>query len=71
MSTWDDVQRRVEDLEVRYAFQEDALRQLDEVVRAQADLIERLTAELRALREEQAKNAPPEAPPEEQVPPHY
>lgn len=67
----DDLTRRIEELEIRYAFQQDELRQLDEVIRQQAEQIEAMAGEIRALREQLDKDASPEAPPEEQVPPHY
>lgn len=63
--------QRLEDLEIRYAFQQDHLQQLDDVLREQADTIERLTSELSSLREQVAQGLEGEAPPEEQVPPHY
>lgn len=67
----DEILRRIEDLEVRYAFQQHELQQLDEVVREQADLIQQLRLELQQLREQMEQDAPPEPPMEEQVPPHY
>lgn len=67
----DELRRRLEELEVRYAFQQDELRQLDEVIREQAARIEALVAEVRALRDQMEREGPPEPPPEEQVPPHY
>ena len=67
----DDPSKRLQDLEVRFAFQEDQIRQLDEVIREQASLIERLQHDVVALREEQKELGGDEAPIEEQVPPHY
>jgi uncharacterized coiled-coil protein SlyX len=67
----DELLRRLEELEIRYAFQQDELRQLDEVVLEQAARIEALATELRSLREQVDRDASPEPPPEEQVPPHY
>lgn len=67
----DEVLRRLEELEVRYAFQQDELRQLDEVIREQSARIDALEGEVRSLREQVEREGPPEAPPEEQVPPHY
>ena len=69
--TSDDLAQRLEDLEVRFAFQEDQIRQLDEVIRDQASLIDRLQHDVVALREDQKQLGDDEAPIEEQVPPHY
>jgi len=69
--TSDDLAQRLEDLEVRFAFQEDQIRQLDEVIRDQASLIDRLQHDVVALREDQKLLGDDEAPIEEQVPPHY
>jgi SlyX protein len=66
-----DLATRLEDLEVRFAFQEDQIRQLDEVIQEQADHIARLEKALGALREQYGELSGDEAPPEEQVPPHY
>ena len=69
MST--DLAKRLEDLEVRYAFLGETLRQVDDVVRDQATDIERLKQELKTVREQLKETLGPDAPPEEQVPPHY
>ncbi len=69
MST--DLSQRLEELEVRYAFLEETLRQVDDVVRAQANDIEHLKHELKTVREQLKETLGPDAPPEEQVPPHY
>ena len=45
------LERRVEEMEVRISFQEDHIRQLDEVLQRQADLIDHLQNQLNALRE--------------------
>ncbi len=67
----EELERRVEDLEVRLTFQQDVIRQLDEVIQSQGARIDLLMRELKELRE-QVKNDPgDEAPPEEQVPPHW
>ncbi len=68
--TTDNVQR-LDDLEVRYAFLEETLRQIDDVVRGQANEIERLKHDLKAVREQLKDTMGSDAPPEEQVPPHY
>jgi SlyX protein len=62
---------RLEALEVRFAFQEDLVRQLDEVVQTQADQIDSLQRDLLKMRTELSHEPESEAPPEEQVPPHY
>ena len=63
--------QRLDDLEVRYAFLEETLRQVDDVVREQANEIERLKHELKTVREQLKDTLGADAPPEEQVPPHY
>ena len=62
---------RIEDLEVRFAFQDETIHQLDAVIQQQALEIERLRNELSTVREQLKETLGPEAPPEEQVPPHY
>jgi uncharacterized coiled-coil protein SlyX len=67
-----DLERRVEELETRYAFQEENLRQLDEVVQECARMIDMLRHENRELRAQLAQR--PEDTPnkiEDEVPPHY
>jgi len=66
-----DLAKRLDDLEVRYAFLEETLRQVDDVVRNQANDIEGLKQELKTVREQLKETLGPDAPPEEQVPPHY
>ena len=66
-----DLTKRMEDLEVRFAFQDETIHQLDSVVQEQALEIERLRNELRTVREQLKDTLGPEAPLEEQVPPHY
>jgi len=66
-----DLSQRLEDLEVRYAFLEETLRQVDDVVRSQANEIALLQQELKTVREQLKETLGPDAPPEEQVPPHY
>ena len=70
MST-NDLNKRIEDLEVRFAFQDETIQQLDNVIQEQAHEIERLRNELTTVREQLKDTLGPEAPPEEQVPPHY
>ena len=62
---------RLDDLEVRYAFQDETIRQLDEVIQDMSTQVERLQNELKSVREQLKETLGPEAPPEEQVPPHY
>ena len=62
---------RIDDLETRYAFQEETVRQLDEVLRDQAREINQLKGRLKTVTEQLKETLSPEAPPEEQVPPHY
>jgi len=64
-------EKRLEDLEVRFAFQDETIHQLDSVIQQQALEIERLRNEVAAVREQLKETLGPEAPPEEQVPPHY
>jgi len=69
--TPEELARRLEDLEVRYVFQEDQIRQLDEVIQEQAACISNLQREIQALREQYKQESDDQAPMEEQVPPHY
>lgn len=62
---------RIEELEIRYAFQEDLLRELDEVMRAQADQIDRLRRELHSLREQLTQEGDDPNTLEGEKPPHY
>ena len=65
------LERRLEDLEVKFAFQDDTIQQLDLVIQEQANTIHRLTADLATVREQLKETLGAEAPMEEQVPPHY
>lgn len=67
-----EVDRRLEDLEVKLAFAEDLLEKLDAVVVRQQQQIDRLTAEVLRLRE-QAVAAEPRTfrSLREELPPHY
>ena len=62
---------RINDLEVRYAFQEDLLRQLDEVLREQAVHIQSLQRDLASVTSQLHDLQEPDPPMVEQVPPHY
>jgi SlyX protein len=66
-----ELDRRVEDLEVRYAFQEDLLRQLDEVIQQQAARIDALTRELEGLRAQLAQGSAGGNTLQDEKPPHY
>ena len=63
--------RRIEELEIRLSFQDEQLRQLDAVIQDQALKIDQLNQDLGTLREQMVNPQGEEAPPEEQVPPHY
>ena len=65
------LERRVEEMEVRISFQEDHIRQLDEVLQRQADLIDHLQNQLNALREQVSRDPGQTATPDEEVPPHW
>ncbi len=67
----EELARRIEDLEIRLTFQDDLVRQLDEVVQSQSARIDQLLQEIHALREQVNQNPAEEAPMEEQVPPHW
>lgn len=62
------LEKRIVDLEVRAAFQEKLIAQLDEVLREFADRVERLEAQLVELK--QSVDAP-EVGPADERPPHY
>ncbi len=65
------MEKRVEDLEVRYAFQEDTIRQLDEVVQQLSSELQELRGVVRALRLqlESQESSPNKL--EDEKPPHY
>jgi SlyX protein len=68
----DDIVRRLDDLEVKASFTEDLLDRLDAVIVRQQDQIDRLTAELHALKAQAV--AAGESPPRslrDELPPHY
>ena len=67
----EDLHKRLDDLEVKFAFQEDTIHQLDQVIQEQATEIHALKSGLKTIREQMKETLGPEAPPEEQVPPHY
>lgn len=62
---------RIEDLEVRLSFLEADLRALDGVVRDTAELVGRLTEELRALREQYGTDGMVKADLGADEPPHH
>lgn len=59
---------RLEELEIKVAFQENTIAELDAVVRALGDEIEQMKRRMRELQEEHAASL--ESPPHEK-PPHY
>jgi len=63
------VDERLENLEVKVAFQEDLLAKLDEVLTALRDEVEELRRELGSLRDTVERQSPD--PPEDEPPPHY
>lgn len=67
----EDLHKRLENLEVNFAFQEDTVHQLDQVIQEQAAEIHALKSGLKTVREQLKETLGPEAPPEEQIPPHY
>jgi len=67
----DEILKRIEELEVRSAYQEDLVAKLDEVILTQANRIDRLVTEFEKIQEHMAESGEAEAPMEEQVPPHY
>ena len=63
---------RLEEIEIRYAFQEDLLHQLDEVLKSQANQIDALKRELEGLKEQMKQGNQGEANSlEDEKPPHY
>lgn len=64
-----DTDKRLEELEIKVAFQEDLLAKLDEVLTAMRDEIEELRRDVAALTEG-LDRLTPEAP-EDAPPPHY
>ena len=56
-----DFAARLEDLESRFAFQEELVRQLDDVIRTQADQIDKLEDEVMKIRTEMTHSAEEEA----------
>ena len=61
---------RIVDLEVRLAYQDKIIADLDEVVRAFADRVIKLERELDAVKET-LKTGVPEVGPQDEKPPHY
>lgn len=65
-------EHRLADLESRYAFQEDTIAALNDVVVRQQAQIDVLIREVKMLRDHVMQLAPPSSAPEEQeIPPHY
>lgn len=68
----DALERRMEDVEVKIAFVEKAISDLDEVVRELAMGLDGLKAELHTLREQVVSEADAQASPTDmEPPPHY
>ena len=70
----DELQRRLDDLETKYAYQEETLRMLNEVITAQQGQIERLSLICRQLVERVRSGeggGAQKASSSEEVPPHY
>ena len=65
-------EQRLADLETRYAFQDDTIAALNDVVVRQQAQIDMLIREVKMLRDHVMQLAPPGGAPEEQeIPPHY
>lgn len=62
------MEKRITDLEVKVAFQEALIAELDEVIRHLQDRLEGHDRELREIREQGEAEAPAD---ENQPPPHY
>lgn len=67
----EELERRVEELEIRLSFQDDLIKQLDGVVRAQADRVDELVAQLEELRAQMETDGAGAFNPAAEVPPHY
>jgi uncharacterized coiled-coil protein SlyX len=70
MATTEELQAQLTELETRYAFQQDELRQLDEVIRGLADRVDLLTREVAEVRSQARESGTPNKI-EDEVPPHY
>ena len=73
MTDPDNLPDRITELEAKIALSEDALDALNRTVFRQQQLIERLQQELRALQQivEGAAEGAADAPPRDELPPHY
>ena len=65
-----DTDSRIDELESRFAFQEEAIRELGDALVAQQGRIDTLEATIRQVVDQLRRGAPDE-PPEDQPPPHY
>ncbi len=68
-----DTQQRIEELEAKLAFQDDALTQLDSALVAQQTRVDQLERRLEALQTKLValESQPPGAPEGHEPPPHY
>ena len=66
-----ELMERVQELEIRLSFQDQQLLALDEVVRALADELSRLQAELNSVREQVSEGDPRAPGPADEIPPHW
>jgi len=65
------MEKRLEDLEVRYSFQEDTIRQLDQVVQELSQELQELRGVVRALRAQLETQESHPNKLEDEKPPHY
>jgi SlyX protein len=65
------LEQRIIELETRLSYQDHIIEQLNEVVTAQQQQIDRLETAMRGLREQFSGNASIRRPDEETPPPHY
>ncbi|MBK7758903.1 MAG: SlyX family protein [Deltaproteobacteria bacterium] len=71
MSEVERLQARIDDLEIRHAFQEDLIRQLDEVTQVLHDRLDTLAREVETLRAQVAQPTGQANRAEDELPPHY
>ena len=71
MSVHDDPSAQIQDLESRLAWQDDTIDQLNEVIRTQWDMVDRLSQRVDALEERVRELEISEGGPAITPPPHY